>query len=589
MRHIVSIACTGHGASISYLGADGTVRSSVLDRWAGTKNTLMFSADEDREIRNPTSDMDRGIRDLLVYGFGKFPRTMIFEETVHPWLEWLVGDLGIRPADIDLLVTSDSHFAVHPLRLGRKLSRWFPRARIVRAIEHHQVHQRQAFWQSGFSEAAVLTLDTCGEELDRLGGKKLSGTISAMNSRGECTVLSEMTFPESSAGIIYDSANRHVGFRQGDEGKTMGLAPYGGPEFFDRVVDRLRLYDDGHFLFMSDQEFKDCMRDYVPERSPGDEMTERHMNVAYAAQAIMNLIVTNAFKAAHRLTCLPDLVFAGGIALNSVANEIARKEAGTRRLYMATNPGDTGHALGLALFGAYELAGWTPTGRELPEYLGPPYTEAQVRDAMGDLPHIAPPDLAEVVARMIANGYIVARFDGGAEFGPRALGNRSILCDARWPDMQDYLNLRVKHREEFRPFAPTVLEEEAPHWFELEDRSAYMLRVVPVRPEAKERVPAIVHVDGSARVQTLSQSENPGYRQIIEAFYKLTGVPLLLNTSFNLGGKPIVETPADAVACFTETLIDGLIMGPYLLTKLPPEEYLREPRAPLAGVELPAL
>ncbi|MDQ3928581.1 MAG: hypothetical protein M3328_05470, partial [Chloroflexota bacterium] len=433
-----------------------------------------------------------------------------------------------------------------------------------------------------------LTLDTCGEDLDRLGGKKLSGTISAMNCRGQCTVLSEMTFPESSAGRIYDDANRHVGFRQGDEGKTMGLAPYGGPELFDLIRDRLQLYDDGHFLFMSPEEFTDCLRDYVPARDPAGEMTERHMNVAYAAQAIINLIVTNAFKAAHRLTGLDDLVFAGGLALNSVANEIARQEAGTRRLYMATNPGDTGHALGLVLFGAYELAGWTPPGRELPEYLGPPYTQAQLLDAMGELPRTAPADLAGVVARMLANGYIVARFDGGAEFGPRALGNRSILCDARWPDMQDYLNLRVKHREEFRPFAPTVLEEEAPNWFELADRSAYMLRVVPVRPEAKERVPAIVHVDGSARVQTLSRSENPGYRQIIEAFHKLTGVPLLLNTSFNLGGKPIVETPADAVACFTETLIDGLIMGPYLLTKLPPEEYLGAPRAPLTREELSA-
>ncbi|MDQ3927740.1 MAG: hypothetical protein M3328_01195, partial [Chloroflexota bacterium] len=159
VRHILSVACTGHGASLSYIGADGTVRSSVLDRWAGTKNTLMFSADEDRDIRNPSSEIDQGLHDLLLYGFGKFPRTMIFEDTIYPWLEWLVGDLGVTPADIDLFVTSDSHFAVNRFRLGRRLSRWFPRARIVRAIEHHQVHQRQAFWQSGFSEAAVLTLD----------------------------------------------------------------------------------------------------------------------------------------------------------------------------------------------------------------------------------------------------------------------------------------------------------------------------------------------------------------------------------------------------------------------------------------------
>lgn len=587
VKHILGIACTGHGASLAYLGPNGVVRASVLDRWVGAKHVLMFSEEEEHAIRDPQNDIDQTINYVIVHGFGKFPETRVFEETVSQWVEWLLRGLDVKASDIDLIVTSDSHFATCLVRLGLELHRWFPGARVYRNMEHHRIHRCQAFWQSGLKEAAVLTLDTCGEGLRRLGERKLSGTISIMSHGKKEQVLKEFFFPESSTGVIYDLVTQHVGFKQGDEGKTMGLAPFGEPELFEMLRGHLDLHDDGSFDFLHYTDLQARLEEYVPARKVGGEMRQQHKNVAYAGQAIVELIVANAFKAALRLTGQRDLVYAGGIGLNSVANEVAYQAARPRSLYVATNPGDTGHALGCALFGASELAHWPPPTREMPEYLGPPYTVDEMAAAVANangFPHLYREDSEEVIARCIANGHIIARFGGSAEFGPRALGNRSIFCDPRRPDMRDYLNLQVKHREEFRPFAPIVLEAHASDWFELDTRSSYMLRVVPVRPEMLERIPAIVHVDNTARVQTLSHDENPFCWRLINTFYEMTGVPMLLNTSFNVAGKPIVETPADAIECFASTNIDVLALGPFIISKLPLDEYLNRPREEAAAL-----
>lgn len=579
-KHILGIASTGHGASLAYIGSDGIIRSSVLDRWVGIKHTLMFSMDEEHAIRNPSTKIDTEIHQVLSYGYGKFPECRSFEENMPKWFEWLLQDLNVKPSDIDLIITSNSHFATCAARLGPVMNRWFPSAHLFSGIEHHELHQCQAFWQSGFDEAAVLTLDTCGENLKRFAGRKLSGTISVMNSHGERKLLSKLFFPESSAGLIYDSVTHHIGFRLGEEGKTMGLAPYGKKELFDQLKVHLQLYDDGSFRFMDYNDFKAALDNYVKGKEREGEITQRHMNVAYAGQAILELIVTNAFNAALRLSGQKNLVYAGGIALNSVANQIAYRKAKPKRFYIPTNPGDAGHALGCALFGAYELVRRTPPNEELPEYLGPPYSLEEIESVAksSGFSLLRPDNLDQRIARCIANGHIIARFDGRSEFGPRALGNRSILCDPRRSDIKDYLNTRVKHRETFRPFAPAVLEEHASKWLILEERSSYMLRVVQVREEVRERIPAIVHVDGTARVQTVSLHENPGFWHLIHAFYELTGIPMVLNTSFNVAGKPMVEKPIDALETFSSTEIDVLIMGPFILSKGKLDNYMKNSR-----------
>jgi carbamoyltransferase len=577
-NRILAIACTGHGASLAYMDVDGTVRSSQLERWTGKKHMLMFSEEEYRDILDSHNPIDCNINFVLRHTYGRFPESCTFEERMIPWLDWLLRGLGVGAEDIDLVVTSDGHFTTGWTRLGPHLRRWFPNARIVTSIEHHEIHQRQAFWASGFDEAAVLTLDTCGESLPRLGGRKLSATISTMDQDGECKVLREFLFPETSAGTMYDATTHHVGFRQGDAGKTMGLAPFGGPEPYDTLCKHLRLHDDGGFTFLSSKDYLAALERYTPGRMPGAEITQRHMDVAYAGQTILDPIVSNAWRAALELTGLRSLVYAGGVALNSVANGKAWPQVRPDRLYIPPNPGDPGHALGCAMLGAYELAGWDPPTTEMSEFLGPDYGLADL-DPVAATAGVAAtsPSEAELpglVARCLANGHIVGRFDGGAEFGPRALGNRSILCDPRRPGMKDYLNLRVKHREAFRPFAPAVLAEHAEEWFELGGRSPYMLRVAPIRPDRVAAVPAVAHVDGTARVQTLAAADNPGFRRLVEAFYDLTGLPLVLNTSFNLAGRPIVETPDDAVECFTSTEVDVLVLGPHLLSKRQLDYYL---------------
>lgn len=582
-ENVLAVACTGHGASLAFLGRDGTVRCSVLDRWAGEKNTLLFSAREDHGLRSAEDDTLKHIGDVLSHGFlGRLPPTRVFEETIVPWTEWLLADLGLGIGDVDTLVASDTNFAVHGWELGPRLHRWFPRARIVSEIEHHRIHQCQAFWQSGFEEAAVVTLDTCGEPLDRLGGRMLSGSISRWRRGGEPEVLSELLYPESSAGLVYDVVTRHLGFTLAEHGKTMGLAPYGRPDLFERLRPELKLFGDGSFAFLDEPRLAAALAGHVPQRRPGGPLEQRHMDVAYLGQAVVEHVVAHAFAAALELTGLRDLAYAGGLALNSVANTAARNRARPRGLYVAPNPGDAGHALGAALWGAHEVEKWPPPAREMPEYLGPSYgdgeLEAAVRGCGFETAREDRERGAEIAARLIANGHILARFDGRAEFGPRALGNRSILCDPRRDDMKDELNARVKHREAFRPFAPTVLEEHAGDWFELEGPSPYMLRVVPVRDAARGRIPAVTHVDGSARVQTLARGQNPGYHRLIAAFHRLTGVPMVLNTSFNVAGKPICETPADAVACFAGTAVDVLVLGPYLLSKRPLATYLETSR-----------
>jgi carbamoyltransferase len=575
---ILGIACTGHGASLAYLDEQGTVRGSQLERWTGKKYMMMFSRDEYEAIRNPRNAIDRGINFIFTHSFGRFPDSCVFEDGIGPWLDWLLRGLDVRAEDLDLVVTSDGHFATGWTRLGSELGRWFPKAQVVTDIEHHEIHQRQAFWASGFDEAAVLTLDTCGESLLRLWGRKLAGTIAIMSRDGSCRVLREFLFPEMSAGTIFDATTHHVGFRQGDAGKTMGLSAFGEPDLFDQLRGHLRLREDGGFTFLSSEEYLSRLRDYTPPLEPGAELGQRDMNVAYAGQAILDLIVANAWRAALEQTGLPNLVYAGGVALNSVANRQAWRQAGPRRLYIPPNPGDPGQALGCAMFGAYEVAGWDPPRRELPEFLGPPYGMGDYDAAISSTGVTAlrpdPGELQALTARCLANGHIVARFDGGAEFGPRALGNRSILCDPRRPGMKDHLNLRVKHRESFRPFAPTVLEEHAPSWFDVGGRSPYMLLVAAIRPERLGLVPAVAHVDGTARVQTLARGDNAGYWGVVSAFHDLTGIPLVLNTSFNLAGRPIVETPLDAIECFASTEIDVLVLGPYLIGKRPLRHYL---------------
>ncbi|HEX4966717.1 MAG TPA: carbamoyltransferase C-terminal domain-containing protein [Thermoanaerobaculia bacterium] len=568
--NVLGLCFTGHGASAALISPEHGIRALLLERFTGQKDALIFGRQELEGILSKRSPVEASIHWLLVAAFRKFPPSFVFEETFRPFLEALLAGLPIGPEDIDLVVTSNCSFTLNqwwPSNL-RKLQRCFPQSQVFLDIEHHAIHQRQAFLGSSFAEAAVLTVDTCGEDLKRLGGAKLAITLG--EGRGtDVRVFHEHVFPVSSPGRIYAAFTSYLGFRQGQEGKTMGLAPYGEDTVYRHLILNLTLFPDGSFRFLSDRALFQALRQFTPEREPGEPLQQVHADVAYAGQALLEDIVLNAVHALARRSRSGNLCIAGGVGLNSVANEKALRASRFERLYVMPNCGDPGQALGCALFGARHLLGQPWSEGVSHDYLGPCYSDSDVETALRrsglELRRLEAPE--RFAARLLAQGRIVGWFQGGSEFGPRALGNRSILADPRPARMKDHLNHQVKHRESFRPFAPAVLEADASAWFDVASPSPYMLRVVPVLAAKRSVIPAVTHVDGTARVQTVSRTTNPRFHRLLEEFRNVTGVPVLLNTSFNVNERPIVETPADAVECYLSTGIDALVLHDYVATK----------------------
>jgi len=473
-------------------------------------------------------------------------------------------------------------------------------ARRLLFSEHHLSHAASAFYPSPFEEATVLTMDGVGEW----------ATTSVAVGRGrELTMLREQRFPHS-LGLLYSAFTAYAGFRvNSGEYKLMGLAPYGRPRFAPLILERLvDLKADGSFrldmryfdwctgLTMTNGRFHDLFGG--PPRQPDDPVEQRHMDLAASIQAVTEEILLRLTRALATDRALPrNLCLAGGVALNCVANGKILRDGRWRGLWVQPAAGDAGGALGAALSAAHLALGAprAPRADEADDMqgalLGPAYAQAEIeaglRQAGAVFRTLAGGEVIDAAARMLAAGRALGWFQGRMEFGPRALGARSILADARSPTMQSVLNLKIKHRESFRPFAPSVLREQASAWFDLAVPSPYMLLVADVSAarrralsEAEERlsgmarlkvarseIPAVTHVDWSARVQTVEAATNPRYHALLSRFEALTGCPVLVNTSFNVRGEPIVCTPADAFRCFMGTALDDLVIGDAVLRK----------------------
>ncbi len=473
--------------------------------------------------------------------------------------------------------------------------------------EHHLSHAASAFYPSPFDEAAVLTIDGVGEwattSICRGSGKNLE-------------VLRQLNFPHS-LGLLYSAFTGFCGFKvNSGEYKLMGLAPYGNPDsertrrFRESILERMvDLRPDGSFLLnmryfdyatgltmYNEARWRDLFG-LPPRAAEEGQLEAAYMDLALAIQQVTEIIVVRLADTALSLTGCSNLCLAGGVALNCVANGKLLRSGKIKGLWTQPAAGDAGGALGAALAvhhihtGAVRPAA---SGRDgmAGAYHGPAFSEQECAATCLSLgaPFRHFEDTAELcrtVAEKIAQGNVVGWFQGRMEYGPRALGNRSILGDPRNPDMQKHLNLKIKYREGFRPFAPSVLEERAAEWFDLDEPSPYMLLVAPVREDKRlplprgyadlplwdklyvqrSAVPAVTHVDYSARVQSVSRETNPRYHALISAFAELTGVPMLVNTSFNVRGEPIVRTPTDAYNCFINTEMDLLVLGNLLLDK----------------------
>ncbi len=464
--------------------------------------------------------------------------------------------------------------------------------------EHHESHAASAFYPSPFAEAAVLTMDGVGEW----------ATSSYGVGRGkDLELLAELHYPHS-LGMLYSAFTYYTGFKvNSGEYKVMGLAPYGEPRYADLIFDKLlELKDDGSFKL--DMDYFNYLHGLTmtngafdrlfggPPRQAESEITQREMDLAASVQVVTEEIVLRMARHVHRETGMADLCLAGGVALNCVGNGRLLREGPFKRIWIQPAAGDAGGAVGVALTVYHKVLGHERRHRSEGDgmrgsYLGPAFSDEEIERFLQSVgavyDKLALDQVVERTARALADEKVVGWFQGRMEFGPRSLGNRSILGDARSTKMQAVMNLKIKFRESFRPFAPSVLRERVGEYFELDIDSPYMLLVAPVRPDrriemtaAEEKlfgiaklnvprsdIPAATHVDYSARIQTVHRETNPAYHALLTRFAALTGCPVLVNTSFNVRGEPIVCSPRDAYLCFMRTEMDHLVLGSFVLDK----------------------
>ena len=534
-------------------------------------------------------------------------------------VRWCLQDAGIGLADIDHVALNQDTRANMPTRLlymartrpslglilGRLrvrgerasavdlLEQLYPGEQFkgqLHAVEHHLAHLSSAFHVSPFDEAVTVSVDGFGDFASAAWGVGAGAGI---------RIDHRVHFPHS-LGVYYQAVTQHLGFpHYGDEYKVMGLAPYGEPTFVNEMRRLVRLAPNGtfelnlrYFRHHTDgvaqqwdngsPEFADLFSPALeellgPRRSPDEPIDQRHKDLARSAQAVYEEAFFNLIETAQKRSGLTDIAVAGGCGNNSVANGKIRRQTAFKRVYVHAAPGDAGGAIGAAFAVWHKLGGgrgfvmdhayWGPTFSD-GDYAALLAARRDEIDAAGCEVETFDDEVALCArtAAAVADGQVVGWFQGRMEWGPRALGNRSIVCDPRRADMKAILNAKIKRRESFRPFAPSVLEEAVADWFEEDDAVPFMMQVFQIREEKRAQLPAVTHVDGSGRLQTVYRATNPRYARLIEAFRDLTGVPMVLNTSFN-ENEPVVCKPEEALDCFLRTKMDTLVLGLTVLTR----------------------
>ncbi len=459
-------------------------------------------------------------------------------------------------------------------------------------VEHHLAHLSSAFHVSPFRDAVTISVDGFGDFASSAWG---------IGTDAKIEINQRVLFPHS-LGVLYQALTQYLGFHNyGDEYKVMGLAPYGEANCLDELRPLIALHSDGTFALDTsfflhtsqaishqwdngsphfDALYSPKLEQLLgPRRQPGEELGKRHMDLARSAQALYEEAFFNIVRAARADTGLTDIVLAGGCANNSVANGKIRRETPFERVYVHAAPGDQGGAIGAA-FAAWHGQGGNRGFTMDHAYWGPTFDRAACQRALdarqSDLDaagctvvvHDNEQELCDRTALAVSEGQVIGWFQGRMEWGPRALGNRSIIGDPRRADMKDILNLKIKRRESFRPFAPSILADHVADWFEEVDEVPFMMQVFQIRQEKRAQLPAVTHADGSGRLQTVRESANPRYAGLISAFHVLTGVPMVLNTSFN-ENEPIVCKPEEALDCFLRTNMDVLVLGDHFISRSP--------------------
>ena len=587
-----------HGDASACIVRDGAiVAAAEEERFRRVKHWAGFPSEA---IRYCLDEAGASLADVASIAVNSDPRANLVRR---------VGYAVLQRPDLRLIIDRVRNQSKR-VSVASELEKAFPgqafSGEVIR-VEHHLAHLASAFLVSPFQEAVVASIDGFGD---------FSSAAWGVGRGPDMTVDGRVWFPHS-LGVFYQALTQYLGFpHYGDEYKVMGLAPYGEPRFLPQMRKIVRLNPDGSFAlnlayFRHHKEkiayqwdggapsvgtlFSPALEELLGPARGKDAFLDQHFrDIARSVQAMYEEAFFHLIDTLHERYRLDSLTLAGGCAMNSVANGKVRRRSKFRRLYVQSAAGDAGGAIGAAIWAwhrmgkptanaAFEpgcLAGDAGTGRQVMDhaYLGPGAAgseiEALLTSEAAELSaqpcraeHVASEaELCRVTAEAVAAGQVVGWFQGRMEWGPRALGNRSILCDPRRSDMKDILNLKIKRRESFRPFAPSVLQEHVADWFEEDGDVPFMMQVYQIRQEKRAQIPAVTHVDGSGRLQTVYRATNPRYWSLIEAFRSLTGVPMVLNTSFN-ENEPVVCRPREALDCFLRTNMDLLVMGDWVISR----------------------
>ncbi len=586
-EYILGISAFYHDSAACLLRNGEIVAAAQEERFTRKKGDATFPH---RAVAFCLEQAGIGVPDLRYVGFYDKP-LLKFERILETYL-------GVVPRGFRSFLMAGPLWIKDKLYIDRQLHDELGYKGDILYAEHHESHAASAFFPSPFEQSAILTMDGVGEW----------ATASIGAGRGhDIEILDELHWPDS-LGLLYSAFTYYAGFKvNSGEYKVMGLAPYGEPKYVDLIYSELMdLREDGSFrlnqkyfnyltgLTMTNGAFDRLFGG--PPRTPETKLTQREMDLARSVQVVCEEVMLRMARTAHKRTGLDTLCLAGGVALNCVGNGRLLREGPFKDIWIQPAAGDAGGALGVAQLIHHRHAGHgrvsCPSRDSMKgSYLGPEFSPDQIEGYLKSVnagyERLEEPAQLERVAQYLADGKIVGWFNGRMEFGPRALGARSILGDPRSPRMQAQMNIKIKFREGFRPFAPSVLRERVSEYFELDGDSPYMLLVAPVRPERRvplaagqhelwgidklnvprSDIPAVTHIDYSARVQTVSRDTNQPYYDLIKAFERRTGCGVVVNTSFNVRGEPIVCTPEDAYRCFMRTDIDALAIGPFVLDK----------------------
>lgn len=564
---VLGLSCYYHDSGAALVRDGMLIAAGEEERFNRQKH---FSGFPERAVEYCLREAGVSIRDVdhIVFyekplvKFNRILETILADwpRTYLPWLKAMPLWLG------------------HRLRIGKEIQQKLGTDKEILYCQHHLSHAASAFLVSPFDEAAIITADGVGEWTTTAWGVGRGSTIE---------MRQELRFPHS-VGLLFSAITAYLGFQVNDaEWKVMGLAPYGEPKYVDLFREIVDVKDDGsirlNLKYFSHQ--YSTTRTFSakweklfgkPQRPVEAELTDFHRDIAHSGQKIVEEIMVRMARHVHRETKMDAVCLAGGVGLNCVANWRILQESGFKRIFIQPAAGDSGGALGAAFHVANSVLG-EPRRFVMDHALwGPGFTNDEIKRTLDGVEAVyhrceQEEEVLERTARMIADGLVVGWFQGRLEFGPRALGARSLLADARNPKMKDIINAKVKFREAFRPFAPAVLKEYAHEYFDMPAGmdAPFMLLVPSVRSEKRSLLPAVTHQDGTGRVQTVTEETNGRYYRLIREFHAMTGVPVVINTSFNVRGEPIVCTPHDAYHTFVNTGIDALVIGDFVVTQKP--------------------